>query len=104
MRQSFNILNGVLAASAFTAQPVAAQTQGPPSLVDTGKPFSLEEKKQPVVSLTTSLGKSKSKNLTLEFGKYGPEMEGNKSGLRWEIAPGMEMKAKYKRIRFTWEF
>ncbi|PZP57216.1 MAG: hypothetical protein DI586_01085 [Micavibrio aeruginosavorus] len=105
MKLSNGLLGGFLAASVCAGQPAMAQTQGPPNVVDTGKLFSIEEMKQPIFSLSAPLNKSKSKNLKLEFGRYGSDAEvDNKSGLKWEIAPGMEMKAKYKRVKFTWEF
>lgn len=104
MKLSSNALGSFLAVSACSAQPVMAQIQGPPSLVETGKVFSLEDEKQPLLSLTQSLDKKGSKNLKFEFGRYttGPDTE--KSSLRLQVGPGMEMKAKFKRVKFTWEF
>ena len=114
MKISKSFLGSVLVMSGCSAQPAVAQTMviGPPSsenrntptFVDIGKMPSENDRAKPILSLTTTLDKKGSKNITFEFGKYSEDYAPEKSGLRWQIAPGMEMKAKYKRVKFTWEF
>ena len=104
MNTSSKLLGSFLLVSTCSSAPALAQIQGPPNLVDMGKAPLLEKKNQPLLSLTQNLDKKGHKSVTVEFGKYVSEADAEKSSLKWQIGPGLQMKAKYKRVKFTLEF